>query len=347
MARADGDASGVARVVGLGGGLALDAAKLVAWRLGVPLVQVPSSASNNACFTRTSGCLERGRRAPMRDGPVPEAVVVDHELIARAPARLNRAGIGDLLSSHSALADWELAHRAGRAVDWTRRCATGRDRLDQLATGARRAGRLRPWSGSSPWASDSRRPFSDCRGPASRRRRASAGVVPRGRTGRRLLHGEIVASAWCSWRISRATRRRSRSDRAGRRGADPARRRRHQLGGDRAAVLALPSTRDVVPWYTVIDPLVDGDPARSGLRAAPRGARLRRGPGLEAAVRHVRGRDSALSDDLPRPSAERLQADIEALTRMTRAGRRTRRAFGRGSRRARWVAAEMRAAGSR
>ena len=56
---------------------------------------------------------------------------------------------------------------------------------------------------------------------------------------------------------------------------------------------------------------------------------------------------SALSDDLPRPSAERLQADIEALTRMTRPDvPYTRRAFSDEDRAARaWVAAEMRAAG--
>jgi beta-ureidopropionase / N-carbamoyl-L-amino-acid hydrolase len=56
---------------------------------------------------------------------------------------------------------------------------------------------------------------------------------------------------------------------------------------------------------------------------------------------------SVLSDDLPRPSAERLQADIEALTRMTRPDvPYTRRAFSDEDRAARaWVAAEMRAAG--
>jgi N-carbamoyl-L-amino-acid hydrolase len=56
---------------------------------------------------------------------------------------------------------------------------------------------------------------------------------------------------------------------------------------------------------------------------------------------------TALSDDLPAPSAERLQADIEALTRMTRPDvPYTRRAFSDEDRAARaWVAAEMRAAG--
>ena len=56
---------------------------------------------------------------------------------------------------------------------------------------------------------------------------------------------------------------------------------------------------------------------------------------------------SALSEDHPTPSAERLQADIETLTRMTRPeAPYTRRAFSDEDRAARaWVAAEMRAAG--
>jgi N-carbamoyl-L-amino-acid hydrolase len=56
---------------------------------------------------------------------------------------------------------------------------------------------------------------------------------------------------------------------------------------------------------------------------------------------------SALSDDLPQPSAERLRADIETLTRMTRPEiPYTRRAFSDEDRAARaWITAEMRAAG--
>ena len=56
---------------------------------------------------------------------------------------------------------------------------------------------------------------------------------------------------------------------------------------------------------------------------------------------------SALSQDLPQPSAERLQADVEALARMTRPDvPYTRRAFSDEDRAARaWVAAGMRAAG--
>jgi glycerol-1-phosphate dehydrogenase [NAD(P)+] len=270
---------GVDRAVGLGGGLALDAAKFVAWRLGVPLVQVPSSASNNACFTRTSGCLERGRRAPMRDGPVPEAVVVDHDLIARAPARLNRAGIGDLLSSHSALADWELAHRAGREVDWD---PTVRDRtrleLDRLARLAPEVGAERLEAFVGLLAMGERFAPTFLRLPQARFNAASEHLLAwclEERTGRRLLHGEIVSLGvlLMAHLQGNAPERAAATIRAAGVPIQPA-----AVGTSWAdlesAVLALPEyARDVVPWYTVVNPLVEGDLTLGRLRAGFHAAR--------------------------------------------------------------------------
>ncbi len=263
---------GVDRVVGLGGGLALDAAKLVAWRLGVPLVQVPSSVSNNACFTRTCGCLERGRRAPMREAPVPEAVLVDHDLIARAPGRLNRAGVGDLLSSHSALPDWELAHRAGRDVDWD---PAVRDRtrveLDRLAGLAPDVGAERLEAFVGLLAMGERFAPTFLRLPRARFNAASEHLLAwclEERTGRRLLHGEIVSLGVLimAHLQENAPEAAAATVRAAGVAVQPA-----AIGTCwaevEAAVLALPEyARDVVPWYTVVDALVEGDPARTRLR---------------------------------------------------------------------------------
>jgi glycerol-1-phosphate dehydrogenase [NAD(P)+] len=270
---------GVDRVVGLGGGLALDAAKLVAWRLGVPLVQVPSSASNNACFTRTSGCLENGRRSPLRDAPVPEAVVVDHDLLRRAPSRLNRAGIGDLLSSHSALPDWELAHQAGRDVDWDPavRDRTRRelDRLARLAPGVG-ANRLDAFVGLLAMGERFAPTFLER--PRARFNAASEHLLAwclEEQTGRRLLHGEIVSLGvlLMAHLQGNAPETAAATIRAAGVPVQPA-----AIGTTWAevetAVLALPEyARAVVPWYTVVDPLVEGDPARTRLRARLREAR--------------------------------------------------------------------------
>ena len=50
--------------------------------------------------------------------PTDFAVIVDLDFVESGPERHNRAGIGDVISNVSALADWELARRVrGEPVD--------------------------------------------------------------------------------------------------------------------------------------------------------------------------------------------------------------------------------------
>ncbi|MFO1539742.1 MAG: iron-containing alcohol dehydrogenase [Chloroflexota bacterium] len=104
------------RVVGLGGGMCMDAAKSVAWRRGVPLVLAPSIVSVDAPVTNTFA-VRRDGGIVYEGFVVAEAIVADLALIAGAPARLNRAGVGDLLSIHTGCFDWALGARAGR-IGW-------------------------------------------------------------------------------------------------------------------------------------------------------------------------------------------------------------------------------------
>jgi glycerol-1-phosphate dehydrogenase [NAD(P)+] len=100
------------RVVGIGGGMTVDAAKYVAWRRGLPLVLAPSIVSVDAPVTNTIA-VRRAGTVVYEGFVVAEAIVADLELIAAAPARLNRAGVGDLLSIHTGRCDWALGARAG------------------------------------------------------------------------------------------------------------------------------------------------------------------------------------------------------------------------------------------
>jgi glycerol dehydrogenase len=92
------DGAGV--VVGVGGGKALDAAKAVSLRLGVPVVTVPSVASNDS---PTSGAIamydEHHRLVAVDRLPAnPHAVVVDTEIVAAAPVAFLRSGLGDAVA---------------------------------------------------------------------------------------------------------------------------------------------------------------------------------------------------------------------------------------------------------
>ena len=104
-------------VVGLGGGSALDTAKFIAWKTGKPLVQIPSITSVDAAFTDAVG-VRTDRMVKYVGKVLPERVVLDVELVRSAPPRLNRAGIGDVLSCHTALHDWRLSVARGVGAAW-------------------------------------------------------------------------------------------------------------------------------------------------------------------------------------------------------------------------------------
>jgi glycerol-1-phosphate dehydrogenase [NAD(P)+] len=127
--------AGTRTVVGLGGGMALDAAKWAAWRSGLALVLAPSIVSVDASVTNTVAVRDGG--TIVYEGfVVADRIVVDTDLVERAPARLNRAGVGDLLSIHTGLADWRLGARAGR-IAWDAPIASDAaavlDRVEALA----------------------------------------------------------------------------------------------------------------------------------------------------------------------------------------------------------------------
>jgi glycerol dehydrogenase len=89
-------------VVGVGGGKALDTAKGVAFYENIPVVSVPTIASTDA---PTSAIAVTYTEEHVFDGNIllprnPELVLVDTDVITRAPVRFLVAGMGDALSTY-------------------------------------------------------------------------------------------------------------------------------------------------------------------------------------------------------------------------------------------------------
>ncbi len=100
----------VGYIVALGGGKAIDTAKMASDRIGVGFVSVPTAASHDGIVSGRSSIPEGDTRHSVAADP-PLAVVADTEIIGDAPWELTTAGCADIISNYTAVKDWQLANR--------------------------------------------------------------------------------------------------------------------------------------------------------------------------------------------------------------------------------------------
>lgn len=97
-------------LVGLGGGKAIDIAKMAAADRNLGFLSIPTAASHDGIVSGRGSVPDGGTRHSVAAEP-PLAVIADTEVIANAPWRLTTAGCADIISNYTAVRDWQLAHR--------------------------------------------------------------------------------------------------------------------------------------------------------------------------------------------------------------------------------------------
>lgn len=97
-------------LVGVGGGKAIDIAKMAGEDLGVGFVSVPTAASHDGIVSGRGSVPEGDTRHSVAAEP-PLAVVADTGVLADAPWELTTAGCADIISNYTAVTDWRLANR--------------------------------------------------------------------------------------------------------------------------------------------------------------------------------------------------------------------------------------------
>lgn len=114
VARAVAAARGAGCVVTVGSGTITDIGKLAAEAAGIPQVAVATAASVNGYADGLAVVLKDGTKRTMT-AAWPSVLITDDAIIASAPLRLNRAGIGEMMAMFTAPVDWAAAASVGMA----------------------------------------------------------------------------------------------------------------------------------------------------------------------------------------------------------------------------------------
>lgn len=96
-------------MIGLGGGKAVDVAKLVAFNTNLPYISIPTSASHDG-ISSPFASIKGTNRPYSIVANSPLGIIADLDVIGSAPYRLLASGCGDLIGKITAVNDWEIEH---------------------------------------------------------------------------------------------------------------------------------------------------------------------------------------------------------------------------------------------
>ncbi len=109
-------------LVGAGGGSKIDITKVVAARLRIPFLSLPTSAAHDG-ISSPRASLHGAESVTSLAAAVPIGVIADTAVLVQAPFRLLASGCADVISNVTAILDWRLAVRL-RSEEYSSTAAT-------------------------------------------------------------------------------------------------------------------------------------------------------------------------------------------------------------------------------
>ncbi|GAA0292745.1 NAD(P)-dependent glycerol-1-phosphate dehydrogenase [Halarchaeum salinum] len=141
------EATDAAYLIGIGGGKAIDIAKMASDRCDLGFVSVPTAASHDGIVSGRGSVPEGDTRHSVAADP-PIAVVADTGVLADAPWELTTAGCADIISNYTAVKDWRLANRL-RNVEYSEYAASLAEMTAELLVES--ADSIRPGLEEAAW----------------------------------------------------------------------------------------------------------------------------------------------------------------------------------------------------
>lgn len=97
-------------ILAVGGGSKIDISKMVAKKMKIPFISIPTSAAHDGIASgKASLKMDIGPKSI--DAESPMGILADTEVISKAPYRYLASGCADVISDKTALMDWEFARR--------------------------------------------------------------------------------------------------------------------------------------------------------------------------------------------------------------------------------------------